>query len=202
LFYVDAVASAAGTPVLTDEWNIDLCLIGTQKALSALPDLAIVGVSDRAWETIERVNYQGYDALLPYRDALAKRWFPYTPAWASLVALHEACRLILVEGLERVYERHIQAAEYCRARARDMGLSLYPVDESGSSPTVTALKVPESLGWDELNRRLREHGVGMGGSLDPLAGRVFRVGHMGCQADVNLVERGMDVLAQVLAAEA
>jgi aspartate aminotransferase-like enzyme len=198
LYYVDAVASAGGTPVLTDEWHIDLCLIGTQKALSAFPDLAAVAVSERAWEIIAPVNYAGYDALLPYRDALEKRWFPYTPAWASLAALHEACRLVLDEGLEQVYARHAQVAQHCRDRAQAMGLSLYPVDEAACSPTVTALKVPESLGWEELDRRLREHGMGVGGSLGPLAGRVFRIGHMGTQADLALVDRGMDVLAQAL----
>ena len=198
LYYVDAVASAAGAPVLADEWVIDLCLIGTQKALSAFPDLAAVAISERAWETIVDVNYPGYDALLPYRDALEKRWFPYTPAWASLAALHEACRLVLDEGLETVYARHARVAQHCRNRARAMGLSLYPVDEAGCSPTVTALKVPPPLAWEELDRRLRERGMGVGGSLEPLAGRVFRIGHMGTQADLDLVDRGMDVLAQVL----
>ena len=198
LYYVDAVASAAGTPVLADEWSIDLCLIGSQKALSAFPDLAAVAVSDRAWEAIAEVDYAGYDALLPYRDALEKRWFPYTPAWASLAALHEACRLVLDEGLETVYARHARVAQHCRDRAREMGLSLHPIDEDGCSPTVTALKVPESPGWEELNRRLRARGMGVGGSLGPLAGQVFRIGHMGCQADLALVDRGMDVLEQVL----
>ena len=198
LYYVDAVASAAGTPVLVDEWDIDLCLIGAQKALSAFPDLAAVAISGRAWDIIAEMNYPGYDALLPYRDALEKRWFPYTPAWASLAALHEACRLILKEGLDQVYARHTAVARHCRERARRMGLSLYPVDEAGCSPTVTALKAPQPLGWEELNRRLRDRGVGVGGSLGPLAGRVFRIGHMGTQADLALVDRGMDILGQVL----
>jgi aspartate aminotransferase-like enzyme len=198
LYYVDAVASAAGAPLLADQWGIDLCLVGNQKALSALPDLAAVAVSQRAWEVVQQVNYAGYDALAPYRQALEKRWFPYTPAWASLAALHRACCLVLDEGLERVFARHAQVAQRCRDRAREMGLALYPANEAACSPTVTALRVPESLGWDELNRRLRARGMGVGGSLGPLEGQVFRIGHMGAQADLALVERGMDVLAQVL----
>jgi aspartate aminotransferase-like enzyme len=201
LYYVDAVASVAGAPVLTDKWAIDLCLIGTQKALSAFPDLAAVAVSERAWEVIAEVNYPGYDALLPYRDALEKRWFPYTPAWASLAALHEACRLVLDEGLEQAYARHARVAQHCRDRARALGLSLYPVDEAGCSPTVTTLKVPDALGWGALDRRLRERGMVVGGSLGPLAGQVFRVGHMGSQADMALVDQGMDALAQALNGE-
>jgi aspartate aminotransferase-like enzyme len=198
LYYVDAVSSAAGTPVLADEWSIDLCLIGTQKALSAFPDLAAVAISERAWKIIAQVNYSGYDALLPYRDALEKHWFPYTPAWASLAALHEACRIVLNEGLEQVYARHVQVAQHCRDRARSLGLSLYPVAETACSPTVTALKVPEFLEWEELNQRLRQHGMGVGGSLGPLAGKVFRIGHMGSQADITLVDQGIDTFAQVL----
>ncbi len=198
LYYVDAVASAGGTPVLADDWHIDLCLIGTQKALSAFPDLAAVAVSERAWEIIAQVNYPGYDALLPYREALQKRWFPYTPAWASLAALHEACRLILEEGLERVYARHTQVAQLCRERARAIGLDLHPAREAGCSPTVTALMVPEAMGWERLDRQLRAHSMGVGGSLGPLAGQVFRIGHMGAQAQPELVEQGMQVLAHVL----
>ncbi len=198
LFYVDAVASAAGVPVQADAWHVDLCLVGNQKALSAPPDLSAVAVSPRAWEVIAEVNYPGYDALLPFREALERRFFPYTPAWASLAALHEACRLVLEEGLEQVFARHAQVAQYCRDRAREMGLELYPQDEAGCSPTVTALKVPEALGWDELDRRLRAHGMGVGGSYGPLAGKVFRIGHMGAQADMALVRRGMDVLGDVL----
>lgn len=200
LYYVDAVASAAGVPVLTDDWSVDLCLIGSQKALSAPPDLAAVAVSERAWETVVDVAYSGYDALLPYRDALDNRWFPYTPAWASLAALHAACALVLDEGLANVYARHESAAHLCRERARGIGLSLYPSGEAGCSPTVTALNVPASLGWDVLNRRLREGGMGVGGSLGPLSGKVFRIGHMGSQADTSLVSRGMDVLARVVSA--
>jgi aspartate aminotransferase-like enzyme len=198
LYYVDAVASAGGAPVLTDASGIDLCLIGSQKALSAFPDMAAVAVSQRAWEIIAEVNYPGYDALAPYREALEKRWFPYTPAWASLAALREACRLILDEGLDQVFDRHKQVAQYCRDRAREMGLDLYPLDEAGCSPTVTAFKVPEFTDWGSLDSRLRERGMGVGGSLGALAGKVFRVGHMGIQADLVLVERGMDVLARVL----
>ncbi|NIP60425.1 MAG: aminotransferase class V-fold PLP-dependent enzyme [Gemmatimonadetes bacterium] len=198
LYYVDAVASAGGTPVRADEWSIDLCLFGTQKALSAFPDLAGIAVSDRAWDVVAEVDYGGYDALLPYRDALEEGVFPYTPDWAGLAALGEACRLVLDAGLEDVYARHEDAASRCRERAREMGLSLHPVSEAASSPTVTALRVPDGTTWEALDRGLREHGMAVGGSLGPLAGKVFRIGHMGAQADRDLVERGMGVLERVL----
>ena len=126
----------------------------------------------------------------------------YGIAWgalgAGMAALHEACRLLLDEGLDMVYTRHEQVARYCRGMARMRKLRFYPVSDASCSPTVTALRVPKSLGWEELDRRLREHGMGVGGSLGPLAGKVFRIGHMGTQANLALVKRGMDVLAEVL----
>jgi aspartate aminotransferase-like enzyme len=198
LYYVDAVASAAGAPVLADDWSIDLCLIGAQKALSALPDLAAVMVSERAWDVIAAVDYAGYDALAPYRTALESCWFPYTPAWAGLAGLHEACRLVLSEGLAHVFARHRQVAQRCRDLVREIGLALYPVDESACSPTVTAVQVPDPPGWEALRERLKERGVGVGGSLGPLEGRVFRIGHMGSQADIALVERGIAALEESL----
>ena len=198
LYYVDAVASTAGTPVLADAQRIDLCLFGTQKALSAFPDLAGVAVSEQAWNVIADVNYAGYDALLPYRDALENEWFPYTPAWASLAALNQACCLVLEEALENVYARHADTAAHCRRRAQEMGLSLYPADETACSPTVTALRVPAEIPWAHLDRRLRQHGMVVAGSLGPLMGEVFRLGHMGAQADIALVERGMDILRDVI----
>ena len=76
LFYVDAVSSLGGCPVEADKWNIDLLLGGSQKCLSCPPSMCMVGVSPAAWERIRDVNYQGYDALLPFMDAEKKGLFP------------------------------------------------------------------------------------------------------------------------------
>ena len=198
LFYVDAVSSAVGSELRTDDWKIDLCLVGSQKCLSCPSDLAILAVSDRAWKTIAEVDYSGYDALLPFRKALEERYFPYTPHWHGIAALEVACRMVLEEGLDATIARHARVAEACRKGVRDLGLELYPRTEEYCSPTVTAVRVPERIGWKELDRRLRERGVGVGGSYGPLAGKVFRLGHMGSQARDELVAQTLEALREAV----
>ena len=198
LFCVDFVASAVGADVKVDEWGIDLGLLGSQKCLSLLPDLSILTVSERAWKAAERVGYFGYDAMLPWREVTKKGFMPCTHNWHANAALNIALKSILSEGLENSYRRHEEAASYCRARAAAMGLELYARKAELASPTVTAIKVPHGWTWEELDKALRDEGLGVGGSYGALAGKVFRIGHMGSQADMALVKKGMDVLESVL----
>ena len=198
LLYVDAVSGIGGSVVKTDDWHIDLCLGGSQKCLSAPASMSFLSVSPKAWEVIEEVQYVGYDALLPFRTAVEDAYFPYTPYWQGTAQLHKACELLLEEGLERVIERHEKVAEYCRERIEEMGLRLYPVSDAMPSPTVTAVYVPENITWEELDARLRERGVVMGGNYGCLAGEVFRIGHMGSQANLNLVKEALDVLEEIV----
>jgi aspartate aminotransferase-like enzyme len=197
-FLVDAVASIGGAPLDVDAAGIDLCLLGTQKCLSAPPDLGIVAASPRAWDVVRRAGYQGYDALAPFERAMDQRLFPYTHSWHALAGLEVACRLLLDEGLLAAYERHARAAALCRRRAQEMGLALFPRDARISSPTCTALVVPERIGWPELNRRFRDRGLAVGGNYGRLAGRTFRVGHMGTQADETLVAAAMAAVEDAL----
>lgn len=200
LYVVDGVASIGGVPLSTDGAGIDLCLLGSQKCLAAPPDLGIVAVGPRAWAAVERAGYAGYDALGPFRSAVAKGVFPYTHSWHALAGLEVACRLLLDEGLERAQARHRGAAALCRRRGREIGLELFPRDERASSPTVTAFKVLDRMEWETLKVRCRERGLGVGRNYGRLAGKVFRVGHMGTQADEAMVTEAMAVLAEVLAA--
>ncbi len=181
-----------------DDWHIDLGLLGSQKVLSLPPDLAMVTVSERAWSAVEEIGYVGYDALAPWRKKVADRQLPYTHNWHAIAGLHMATRLILHEGLPVTFKRHADVAAYCRGRLQAMGIELYPVSEEISSPTVTAAKIPAGWSWEDLDSALREKGVVVGGSYGPLAGKVFRIGHMGSQAKRDLVERGMDILEEVL----
>ncbi|GIV66316.1 MAG: aminotransferase [Bellilinea sp.] len=198
LFYVDAVASLGGTAVKTDEWGIDLCLGGSQKVLSAPPLAAFVAVSQTAWEIIKQVGYVGYDALLPFWDAQEKFYFPYTPNWHGVAAVHQAAKLILDEGLDEVFKRHEMVAEYCRKELQSMGLRLFPAENATPSPTVTAVYIPRKFNWEELDRRFRGMGLVVGGSYGPLAGKIFRLGHMGRQAKMELMEKALRVINEVV----
>jgi aspartate aminotransferase-like enzyme len=194
LLYVDAVASAGGAPVMTDEWHVDLMLGGSQKALSVPPSMSIVCISEPAWEIIDQVNYPGYDALKPFRTAVADAYFPYTPYWQGLAALNMGAEILLKEGLENSFARHTAVAAACRQGLVEIGLKLFPAADAVPAPTVTAVSVPEDIPWPEFDRRLRKNGLVVGGSYGPLAGKVFRLGHMGSQARLELVEQALTII--------
>jgi aspartate aminotransferase-like enzyme len=198
LFYVDTVAGAGGVPVLADDWHIDLCLGGSQKCLSAPPDMTFLSVSPKAWEIVEAVDYVGYDALKPFQHAVNERFFPYTPSWQGVAALFTAAGLLLDEGLENSFNRHDDVACRCRQRLVELGIELFPAAGAIPSPTVTAAKIPEGFTWETWDRRLRDRGLVVAGSYGPLAEKVFRIGHMGAQANAILVEQALDVIAAAL----
>jgi aspartate aminotransferase-like enzyme len=197
LLYIDAVASMAGAPVLTDDWHVDLMLGGTQKALSAPPGMCMVSISQTAWDIIDHVDYQGYDALKPFKEVNETGYFPYTPYWHGLASLYTATQMVLTEGLQNVFDRHESVAAQCRDRLGRIGLELFPAAGAVNSPTVTAVKVPTQISWVEFDSRLRQHGLVVGGNYGPLAGKVFRLGHMGTQANHALVEQALDVIEAV-----
>jgi aspartate aminotransferase-like enzyme len=198
LLYVDAVSSIGGAPVLTDDWNIDLCLGGSQKCLSSLPDMAFLSVSDAAWQIIDQVGYAGYSALKPFRTAQAEHYFPCTPNWHGVAGLNTGAELILNEGLSNSYSRHAEAAQLCRDKIKEMGLALFPTADAMPAPTVTAVNVPQGISWQEFDAKLRREGLVVAGSYGPMANNVFRLGHMGTQADTDLVAQAIEVINRVL----
>lgn len=198
LLYVDAVASVGGAPVLADAWHVDLLLAGSQKCLSAPPSMSAVAVSQTAWERMEAVGYQGYDALLPFKTVQQDGRCPYTPYWHGAAALEAALDMIEEEGPERVFQRHEEVADQCRKGLASLGVALFPRDGSVPSPTVTAAMVPGNFSYPEWRSLLRESGLVVSGSFGPMAGKVFRLGHMGAQADSALMERALAVIAVAL----
>jgi len=198
LFYVDAVSSAFGAELNISDCFIDLGLMGSQKCLNLPPDLSIVTVSKKAWKVIEETNYEGYDALKPFKEAVQKKYFPYTHHWRGVEALHRVLVKIEQEGYYNVLKRHNTIAELCRNLIQSMGLRLYSKEIEFCSPTVTAVYVPDGWSWSELDSELRKKGVFLGGNFGEFAGKVFRIGHMGAQADKELVEGALEILSQIL----
>ena len=199
LLYVDAVSGLGGSVVKTDDWHIDLCLGASQKCLSAPASMSFLSVSDKAWDIVEQVGYVGYEALRPFHTAVKDKYFPYTPYWHGTAQLHKAGQLILDEGLTKVIARHEKVAAYCRERVEEIGLTLFPAQDAVCSPTVTAVYVPAKMSWKKLDAALREQGLVVGGNYGCLAGKVFRIGHMGMQADQDLVKKAMDIIGNVFA---
>jgi aspartate aminotransferase-like enzyme len=198
LFLVDFVSSGGGVPVNVDANHIDIGLLGSQKVLSLPPSLSISTVSSRAWDAVKRVNYAGYDAYLPWRDVPAVGVMPYTHDWQSMTALNISMSSIMEEGMENAFNRHASAASFCRKAAMEMGLKLFPSSEAICSPTVSAFYVPDGWTWAAFDAALRRRGVVVGGNYGKLAGRVFRIGHMGSQADKLLIGRGMCEIKEVV----
>ena len=198
LFVVDFVSSAGGAPLDVDGCSIDIGLLGSQKVLSLTSSLSISSISPRAWEVIGDVNYSGYEAYSGWRKVPETHYMPYTHDWHSMKALNLSLSAIMSEGIHEAWARHEKAAQLCRDMGRDMGLKLYPVREEICSPTVTAFYVPEGRSWPELDAEFRKRGLVVGGNYGSLAGKVFRIGHMGSQANCELVREGMNIIREVI----
>jgi aspartate aminotransferase-like enzyme len=198
LFYVDAVASLGGVPVQADAWNIDLLLAGSQKCLSAPPSMSMIGVSEAAWEHMMRAGYQGYDSILPFRTVQKDGRCPYTPYWHGVAAVKAALDMLLNEGLDAVFARHEAVARQCRQGLDELGVKAFPAPDAVSSPTVTAALIPQKYTWKEWQQRLRERGLIVAGSFGPMTDKVFRLGHMGLQADPALMEKALAAIGDAL----
>lgn len=198
LFYVDAVASLGGAYVDAKAWNIDLLLGGSQKCLSAPPSMSLLSVSRAAWEIMADVNYQGYDAILPFRTIYEDGRCPYTPNWHGVAALNAGASAILNEGMEKTFARHMQVAEQCRNGLAHLGIKLFTKPDAVNSPTVTAAMVPDRFTWPQWRTALRERGLIVAGSFGPMKDKVFRLGHMGTQADPALMEQALAAIQDAL----
>eukprot|EP00727_Mastigamoeba_balamuthi_P001602 m51a1_g11439 putative serine-pyruvate transaminase (385) ;mRNA; f:21735-22949 len=199
LLCLDAVSSVGGAPVLADAWSADLVLGGAQKCLSAPPSVCFAAVSAAAWEKIASVKYEGYDALLPFRDAAQRRWFPYTHSWHGVAALSAACSAILDdEGLDRCHARHAAAAARMRDRLARWPALAFLGPGATPSPTVTAASLPPACPWAAWDAGLRARGVAVAPGLDDMAGKLFRVGHMGTQANIPDVDRVADAVDDLM----
>jgi serine---pyruvate transaminase len=179
LVAVDAISSLGAVPLETDAWGIDVVSGGSQKALMAPPGLATVAISERAWAAVSDAAPRFYLDWAASRKAHAAVDTPFTPATSLVVALDVALGLLLDEGLEAAFERHIRLGRACREGVKAMGLELFSPDDDGSA-VVTAIRAPEGVDSGELVLSLRDRfGITLAPGQGALKGKIFRIGHIG-----------------------
>lgn len=198
LTVVDSVAAMFGEELKVDEWSIDIVCGGSQKALSAPPGLTFVSVSEDALEMMKQRKTpiaSFYCNLLTFEHYYEEKWFPYTMPISDIYGLSEAVRLVK-QDVTRI-ERHQKIAKAVRKAVTKAGLSLYL--EEGFASTVTVIKVPQEVTDKQIIATMKDkYGILISGCFDILAGKVFRLGHMGNNANSKDVGEMLDALTQTL----
>lgn len=180
LLVVDGVSGVGGIEVKVDEWNVDILCTGSQKSLMLPPGLAIVTVSSKAWAVIEQNTSPRYYFSLPAAKKSYAKWnTAYTPAVSLFVGLNAALDMMLAEGFDNVFARHMLLQRATRAAIKALGLKLL-TDEDCASPVITSVLSPDGISADDIRKVLKEElGVTFAGGQDHLKGKLFRIAHMG-----------------------
>jgi serine---pyruvate transaminase len=178
LVVVDGVSSLGAVPMEAETWGIDVVAAGSQKALMTPPGLGFASVSEAAWGALGS-SPRFYLDWEKTRAGQAKLDSAFTPGVSLVRALNVALGLLLEEGLESAFDRHVRLGRACREGAKAMGLELFSPDEDRSA-VVTAILTPEGIDAPELVLALRDrYGVTVAGGHGKLKGKMFRIGHIG-----------------------
>jgi alanine-glyoxylate transaminase/serine-glyoxylate transaminase/serine-pyruvate transaminase len=188
LLVVDAVSSLASIEYRHDEWEVDVTVTGSQKGLMLPPGLAFNAVSTKALAASDRATLAR--SYWDWREMLklsGQGFFPYTPATNLLYGLHESVAMLHEEGLPQVFLRHQRHAAATRAAVEAWGLPIVCQDDREYSSTVTSVLMPEGHDADRFRAVVLEHfNLSLGTGLGRLAGRAFRIGHLGWFNDLML----------------
>ena len=201
ILVVDAISGLGATDLKTDDWHVDICVAGSQKALMVPPGLAYVAVSEKAWAvvgqcTTPRFYYDYVTARKKMTGDSAQT--PYTPAVSLMVAQNVAIDLIREEGLQNVFERHRVLATAAKAGVQALGLELFGPDDPEAN-SVTAVKVPDGIDGGKIGKIARDKwGVWLAGGQGPLKGKIFRFGHCGYFGHSDIIV-GLTTVEMVLA---
>jgi alanine-glyoxylate transaminase/serine-glyoxylate transaminase/serine-pyruvate transaminase len=201
LLLVDTISSLASIDYRHDEWGVDVTVGGSQKGLTLPPGLGFNAISDKARRAAEDArlprSYWDWEAMLGVNDT---GFFPYTPATNLLYGLREAIVMLLEEGLDHVFARHDRHAEATRRAVRAWGYEVQATNPAEYSSSLTAVRLPEGYDADVLRAIILERfNMSLGNGLGILAGKVFRIGHLGDFNDLMLsgtlagVEMGLKV---------
>ena len=194
LLLVDAISSLGCINLPTDDWHCDVVVTASQKGWMVPPGLAMVSVSEKAWQAHDQATMpRFYWDFSKARDYLQKGQTPWTPAISIFYALNTTLDLMLSEGLDNVFARHARVAQMARNEAKSWGLSLFP-EANYASNTVTAINAPDSIDVPKLIQILRdEHEVVIAGGQGKLSGKIFRIGHLGM-----VTEKDMKIVLEAL----
>jgi alanine-glyoxylate transaminase / serine-glyoxylate transaminase / serine-pyruvate transaminase len=189
LLFVDGVSSIGSMDFRFDDWGVDVAVTGSQKGFMLPAGLAIVGFSAKAMDAtksadLPRTFFDVHDMVKGY----ANNAYPYTPSVGLMNGLNEACRMLQDEGLENVFARHTRIAEGVRAAVDAWGLTLCAATPDLYSDTVSAIRTPEGFNaTDIVTHAASTYGVAFGVGLGEVAGKVFRIGHLGSLTDVMML---------------
>jgi alanine-glyoxylate transaminase/serine-glyoxylate transaminase/serine-pyruvate transaminase len=181
LLMVDGVSSIASIDFRMDEWGVDLAVTGSQKGFMLPAGLGIVCASQKALGLYEQARLpRVFFDFGDMRKANTTGYFPYTPSIPMLYGLKESVAMLLEEGLENVYARHHRLAEGTRLAVKAWGLELCARAPKWNSDTVTAIMVPPGInGAEVIDVAYRRYNLALGAGLARMAGRLFRIGHLG-----------------------
>jgi len=203
LVVVDAVSSLGAVPCETDAWGLDVVVSGSQKALMTPPGLGTCAVSEAAYAATGSTPRFYFDWERT-RKAQAKHDAAFTPSVSLVAALDVALGLLLEEGLEAVFERHVRLGRAARAGVKAMGLELFSPDEDRSA-VVTAVRAPSGVDSTDVVRGLRDRfGMTIANGQGDMLGKIFRLGHIGwfdifditsmlAAVEIVFVDLGVDV---------
>lgn len=178
ILVVDAISGLGADMLMTDEWNVDITISGSQKALMLPPGLAFASVSEKAMKLInEAKNSSFYFSFKKAKASLDKNDTAYTPAVTLIIGLKKSLDMIKEETIEKVWKRHEDNAAAMRQAVKAIGLKLYSLNPANA---VTAVWIPEGVDGLAFVKKIRdEYGVTMAGGQGDLKGRIFRVAQMG-----------------------
>jgi alanine-glyoxylate transaminase/serine-glyoxylate transaminase/serine-pyruvate transaminase len=188
LLIVDTISSLASIDYRHDEWGVDVTAAGSQKGLMLPPGLGFNAVSDKALAAAKSSKMpKAYWDWEPMLKNMASGFFPYTPATNLLYAMREALAMLHEEGLTEVFARHQRHGDATRAAVRGWGLEVLCEDPREYSNSLTAILMPDGHDADRLrNLILEKFDMSLGTGLGKLAGRAFRIGHLGSFNDLML----------------
>ncbi len=202
LLMVDTISSLAVMDLRHDEWGIDVTISGSQKGLMLPPGLSFTAISDKAIAATKSAKlpraYWNWDDMLSNN---ANGFYPYTPATGLLYGLDVAIDMLAEEGLDNVFARHERLAEATRRAVTAWGLEILCAKPADYSPAVTAVLMPEGHDADAFRKLVLERfDMSLGTGLGKVAGKVFRIGHLGSLTDAMALS-GLAVAEMVLVDE-